>query len=80
MAGRSPIHYTATPKPTSPGTRSRRAGRALHRGPPDLRGYGDSAKPEGGERHVNYPSAPWRQDQVEVMRELGFERFAVVGP
>src|SRR3954465_14748937 len=21
---------------------------------PDLRGYGDSAKPDGGERHVNY--------------------------
>ena len=21
---------------------------------PDLRGYGDSSKPEGGERHINY--------------------------
>src|SRR3954468_17471033 len=46
---------------------------------PDLRGYGDSAKPEGGERHVNYGKRAMAADQVEVMRTLGFERFAVVG-
>src|SRR4051795_1849996 len=46
---------------------------------PDLRGYGDSAKPEGGERHVNYSKRAMAADQVEVMRALGFERFAVVG-
>jgi haloacetate dehalogenase len=46
---------------------------------PDLRGYGDSAKPDGGERHVNYSKRAMAADQVEVMRALGFERFAVVG-
>src|SRR3954466_13504889 len=45
----------------------------------DLRGYGDSAKPDGGERHVNYSKRAMAADQVEVMRVLGFERFAVVG-
>ena len=27
----------------------------------DLRGYGDSSKPAGGERHEIIPSAPWRR-------------------
>ncbi len=46
---------------------------------PDLRGYGDSAKPEGGERHVNYSKRAMAADQVEVMRQLGFDRFPVAG-
>ncbi|MGE4340156.1 MAG: alpha/beta fold hydrolase [Pigmentiphaga sp.] len=46
---------------------------------PDLRGYGDSSKPEGGERHVAYSKREMAKDQVAVMRALGFERFAVVG-
>ena len=46
---------------------------------PDLRGYGDSSKPPGGEGHVNYAKRAMAQDQVEVMRALGFQRFAVVG-
>ena len=37
---------------------------------PDLRGYGDSAKPEGGERHVNYSKRAMAADQVEVMPAL----------
>ena len=45
----------------------------------DLRGYGDSSKPPGGENHVNYSKRAMALDQVEVMRSLGFERFAVVG-
>jgi haloacetate dehalogenase len=45
----------------------------------DLRGYGDSSKPEGGERHVSYAKRAMAQDQVEVMRALGFERFRLVG-
>lgn len=45
----------------------------------DLRGYGDSAKPPGGEGHVNYSKRAMAQDQVEVMHALGFPRFAVVG-
>ena len=45
----------------------------------DLRGYGDSSKPPGGESHANYSKRVMAGDQVEVMRRLGFERFAVAG-
>ena len=45
----------------------------------DLRGYGDSSKPQDGDNHVNYSKRAMALDQVEVMRSLGFDRFAVVG-
>ena len=45
----------------------------------DLRGYGDSSKPSDGENHANYSKRAMALDQVEVMRALGHERFAVVG-
>ena len=45
----------------------------------DLRGYGDSSKPPSGENHAGYSKRAMAQDQVEVMRQLGFEQFAVVG-
>jgi len=45
----------------------------------DLRGYGDSSKPVGGENHLNYSKRAMAQDQVEVMTSLGFQKFAVVG-
>lgn len=45
----------------------------------DLRGYGDSSKPPDGENHANYSKRAMALDQVEVMRALGFRRFAVVG-
>lgn len=45
----------------------------------DLRGYGDSSKPPDGENHANYAKRAMALDQVEVMRTLGFERFAVIG-
>jgi haloacetate dehalogenase len=45
----------------------------------DLRGYGDSAKPEGGVDHVHYSKRAMAADQVAVMRALGHDRFAVVG-
>ena len=45
----------------------------------DLRGYGDSSKPEGGADHSGYSKRAMAQDQVEVMGHFGFEKFAVVG-
>jgi len=45
----------------------------------DLRGYGDSSRPTGGERHVNYSKRIMARDQVAVMHALGQSRFAVVG-
>lgn len=45
----------------------------------DLRGYGDSSKPPGGEDHFGYSKRAMAQDQVEVMKHLGFQKFAVVG-
>ena len=40
----------------------------------DLRGYGDSSKPERG-----YSKREMADDQVAVMRSLGFDRFRVMG-
>ena len=45
----------------------------------DLRGYGDSAKPPGGEDHYGYSFRAMARDQVAVMHELGFQRFHVCG-
>lgn len=45
----------------------------------DLRGYGDSSKPEGLPDHSNYSFRRMAQDQVDVMQQLGFPRFAVAG-
>ena len=45
----------------------------------DLRGYGDSAKPPGGARHEAYAKRTMAEDQVAVMRELGFDRFLLCG-
>ena len=45
----------------------------------DLRGYGDSDKPPQDADLANYSFRQMAQDQVDVMRTLGFERFHVVG-
>lgn len=45
----------------------------------DLRGYGDSDKPQSAPDHRPYSKRIMAQDQVEVMGALGFDRFAVVG-
>jgi haloacetate dehalogenase len=45
----------------------------------DLRGYGDSSKPPGGGTHEDYSKRAMANDQVQVMRALGFDRFAVAG-
>ena len=44
----------------------------------DLRGYGDSSKPEGGPDHAAYAKRNMAQDQVRLMQQLGFDRFAVL--
>lgn len=45
----------------------------------DLRGYGDSSRLLGGDNHINYSKRSMAQDQVDVMRSLGHQRFAVIG-
>src|SRR5512140_2726423 len=45
----------------------------------DLRGYGDSSKPPGGEKSIGYSFRAMAQDQVEVMKQLGFGRWCVAG-
>ena len=45
----------------------------------DLRGYGDSSKPDGGKDSIAYSKREMARDQVEVMRTLGFERFFAAG-
>ena len=45
----------------------------------DLRGYGDSGKPEGVAAHLNYSKRTMAADQVGLMRALGFETFCLVG-
>jgi haloacetate dehalogenase len=45
----------------------------------DLRGYGLSSKPAGGGDHATYSKRAMADDQVAVMRALGFARFNVAG-
>jgi len=44
----------------------------------DLRGYGDSGKPQGLPDHSNYSKRVMAQDQVEVMTALGHPAFQVL--
>ncbi len=44
----------------------------------DLRGYGDSDKPEADAAHLNYSKRIMALDMVELMRKLGFARFALL--
>ena len=46
---------------------------------PDLRGYGDSAKPAGLPDHSNYSKRTQAQDVVDVMDQLGASRFFLCG-
>lgn len=46
---------------------------------PDLRGYGDSSKPDGVADHSNYSKREMALDMVELMRELGYQQFNVAG-
>jgi haloacetate dehalogenase len=45
----------------------------------DLRGYGESDKPAGGDDHSGYAKRNMAADQMGVMNSLGFDRFAIVG-
>ncbi|MDA0289311.1 MAG: alpha/beta hydrolase [Proteobacteria bacterium] len=46
---------------------------------PDLRGYGDSSKPESSADHAPYSKREMANDMVEVMKELGYQQFAATG-
>ena len=45
----------------------------------DLRGYGDSSKPDGGPDHAAYSFRAMAEDQVEIMASLGFDSFLLAG-
>ncbi|MBB2484574.1 alpha/beta hydrolase [Mitsuaria sp. WAJ17] len=45
----------------------------------DLRGYGDSSKPRRRPDNANYSFRAMANDQLGLMRRLGFERFHLVG-
>ncbi len=45
----------------------------------DLRGYGDSSKPDGGPDSLAYSKREMARDQVAVMNALGFSRFQAAG-
>lgn len=46
---------------------------------PDLRGYGDSAKPPSDASHLPYSKRVMAQDLVELMRSFGHDRFLLCG-
>lgn len=45
----------------------------------DLRGYGDSSKPAGGGNHAAYSKRTMAQDNVDVMKHFGYDKFYVAG-
>jgi haloacetate dehalogenase len=45
----------------------------------DLKGYGESRSAPGGERGEGYSNRDRAAELVELMKELGYERFSVVG-
>ena len=46
---------------------------------PDLRGYGDSSKPQSTPDHTPYSKREMAKDMVYVMKELGYQQFAAAG-
>ena len=44
----------------------------------DLRGYGDSARPDADADHVNYSKRTMASDALGLMQSLGFEQFSVL--
>lgn len=45
----------------------------------DLRGYGDSSKPEDQPKHASQSKRPMALDGIEVMEHLGYRQFLMVG-
>ena len=66
--------YSTTAHTTAPRPGGNSPGAA-----PGLRGYGDSSKPPGGEHSIGYSCRGMAKDQIEVMSELGFDRYRVAG-
>lgn len=46
---------------------------------PDLRGYGDSGKPDSDPQHMAYSKRQMAADMMSLMAALGYQRFAVAG-
>ena len=46
---------------------------------PDLRGYGESAKPKGLPDHSNYSKRVMANDLIQIMDSLKYQTFSVVG-
>lgn len=46
---------------------------------PDLRGYGDSSKPESTPDHYPYSKRAMARDMMEVMASFGYQEFFVAG-
>ena len=46
---------------------------------PDLRGYGDSDKPDSDPSHMLYSKRVMAADQIALMQHLGHDRFSIVG-
>ena len=46
---------------------------------PDLRGYGESAKPKGLFDHSNYSKRGGGKDMIQIMDNLKYQYFSVVG-
>ncbi|MGB6105355.1 MAG: alpha/beta hydrolase [Pusillimonas sp.] len=46
---------------------------------PDIRGFGDSSRPEPGVENVAYSKRAMAQDMADIMGKLGCERFMVGG-
>jgi haloacetate dehalogenase len=53
--------------------------RRFHVIAPDLRGYGDSGKPESAADHFPHSKRAMGRDLIELMQQLGYERFNVAG-
>ncbi len=59
--------------------RAKARGKTFHVVCIDLRGYGDSSKPESTPDYYTYSKRAMAKDCIEVMEALGYKRFFVAG-